>query len=193
MKNIYIILLVFLVASCSTKQEIVDNNPASSVLDYPRFEKSDVDGSFTDSRYSLSQVNVGQEYLLKHHGRVFFNGNRADHYYLHEIFKDRFLFITVNKKPNIWSSVSLIPRDSVFMYDMGSRELFHFNANAFRISSVKFKHPLRKTKTIIEQQRNGYTVGAIIDSIDIINKELHLLLEDNKSKAVLKLESVSLL
>lgn len=191
MKNIYIILLVLSVAACSTKQEIVDNNPARSVLDYPRFEKSDIDGNFTDSRYSLSKENVDEGYVLKHHGNVFFNGNRADHYYLHEIFNDRFLFITVNKKPNIWSSVSLIPRDSVFMYDMGSRELFHFNANAFRISSVKFKYPLRETETIIQQQKNGYTVGAIIDSIDIINKQLHLLLEDNKSKAVLKLEPVS--
>lgn len=191
MKNIYIALFSLLVVACATKYKIADN-PATFVLDAPRFENDTANRDVSvDKRYSLSKVSVGRRFILKHNDKEFFNGDATDHYYLDEIFRSRYFFTTVNKKPNAWSSVSLIPRDSVFMYDMELQKLFYFNAKAFRISPVKFKHPLRRTETIIEQQKNGYPVGAIIDSVDVIKNELHLLLEDHKSRAVLKLEPVS--
>lgn len=188
-KNIYIILFVLVIAACSKKYEIVDN-PASSVLDYPRFQRNNADGSFADNRYSLSKVSNGNSFHLQHHGKIFFNGNVADHYYLEEIFNDRFLFITVNKKPNIWSSVSLVPRDSVFMYDMGSRKLFYLSAKGFRFSSVKFQSPLSNPEVIMKQVEKGYDLMTVIDSVDMANDELHLLYEDYKTKAIVSFTTV---
>ena len=61
--------------------------------------------------------------LIKEDGRFYHNEKviqleDKNYSYHYEIFDNNFVLISIFNKPNIWSSPMLIPKDSLFIYDL---------------------------------------------------------------------------
>ena len=192
MKKLFVYLVIIVFAySCANNYKAVDKEHEVS-LDALDLDCANANRKTDKSEgYPVCKIELNDnKFNLEHNGRIFFRGNYTKHRYSYEGFKSKYVFITPVAKLHMAATLSQIPRDSVFLYDLKSQQLFRFSAKGFWISFFKPKTPYMKKELIENNKKEGYKLVSFVDSVAIESKKLYLLLPDFKSREVVSLEPV---
>ena len=114
---------------------------------------------------------IKEENILNYKGKIIQteNNNYSYHY---ELFDNNYLLISIFDKPNIWSSPILIPKDSLYIYDLQKEKKSYVSLKKIRFTLGR-KMLLNQYNEKINLKKE-YTYEYAIDEIDLDKNELFL-------------------
>jgi hypothetical protein len=156
------IFILFFIISCSSS-EVIQNQ-----------EKS-IKWFFNKEGYistTYQKHNLRKEIDELYFKDSLIQTENKNYYYHYEIFDNRYLLTSINKKPNIWSSPTIIPKDSLYVLDLKT-----FNKSFISLKKTQFT--LNKTQLIKTYDKNIILDDSIsyqyaIDSVNLVTNELYL-------------------
>ena len=116
--------------------------------------------------------------LVKENGKFYHNEKviqleDENYSYHYEIFDNNFVLISIFNKPNIWSSTVLIPKDSLYIYELNKQKksFVSLKKTKFALNKKQLKNYYPK-KVYMNNQFDYYFA---IDSINLDTNELFLI------------------
>ncbi|HLO74522.1 MAG TPA: hypothetical protein VK164_11340 [Flavobacterium sp.] len=96
-----------------------------------------------------------------------------NHSYHYEIFDNKFILISIFNKPNIWSSPNLIPKDSLYIYELKKekKSFISLKKTRFAVNKKELKNYYYKNVNMNDK----FDYYFAIDSINLDTNELFLI------------------
>ena len=159
-----ILFISLIIISCGSINPKIENKEKSIKL----FLNEDSQLGTTYKKFGLDNDN-GKFY---HNGKIIQLENKKYSYH-YEIFDDKFVLISIFKKPNIWSSTVLIPKDSLYIYKLNKQKksFVSLKKTKFALNKKQLKNYYPK-KVYMNNQFDYYFA---IDSINLDTNELFLI------------------
>lgn len=116
--------------------------------------------------------------LVKENGKFYHNEKviqleDENHSYHYEIFDNKFVLISIFNKPNIWSSPTLIPKDSLYIYELKKQQksFISLKKTRFALNKKELKNYYPKNVDM----NDVFDYYFAIDSINLDTNELFLI------------------
>ncbi len=163
--NVLKILLLFLIFISCGPINIKTNENQKSIKWFIKKESS---FGITYEKFELVKEN-GKLY----HKEKVIQIEEENHSYHYEIFDNNFVLISIFNKPNIWSSPILIPKDSLYIYDLKNEK-----KSFVSLKKTKFtlnKKELKNHYNSKIEMNDKFDYYYAIDSINLDTNEIFLI------------------
>ena len=158
------ILLSLIVFSCRSINTKVENKEKSIKW----FLKEESILGTTYEKFGLVRKND-----KFYHNEKVIQVENENHSYHYEIFDNKFVLISILKKPNIWSSPQLIPKDSLYIYELKKekKSFVSLKKTRFALNKKELKNYYQKEVDMNDK----FDYYFAIDSINLDTNELFLI------------------